>query len=147
MTELEQQIRLLNDVANQPEVLAWVAPGHERIDLRAFFDRPGNLMLGNPLGVVLFGNLGDALYSCHFLFTAKMRGPDALRAIKMAFSSLFTYKDCVAITGLIPRENRASRAMVRALGCRPIGETTDMYGRPCISYMLERKKWVISSGA
>ncbi len=144
---IQEQIQLVNSIANRPEVLPFIAPGYVSVDLRAFFDRPGNLMVGNALGVILFGNLGDGIYSCHFLLTNKLRGPDACRAIKMAFSSLFTYKDCIAITGLIPRENRASRAMVRALGCRPIGEISDMYGRPCISYMLERKTWVTLSGA
>lgn len=140
-------IALMNRIANRPEVLPWVAPGFDHVDLSQFFERPGNLLVGNELGVILFGDLGEGLYSCHFLLTNKLRGADKLRAIRMAFSSLFTYKNCVAITGLIPRENRASRAMVRALGCRLIGQTVDIYGRSCNSYMLERATWVTLSGA
>lgn len=146
MTRAEK-IKLLNTVANQPEVLSWVAPGFDRVDLSAFFDRPGNLMLGNALGVVLFSNMTEGLYSAHFLFTDRLRGPDALHAIKLAFSSLFTYRDCVAITGLIPRENRASRAMVRALGCRQMGQAIDAAGRACNSYIMERARWVTLLGA
>lgn len=146
MTHTEE-VRLLNMIANQPEVLPWVAPGFTSVDLSDFFDRPGNLMLGNMLGVVLFAELGEGVWSTHFLFTDSLRGPDALRAIKLAFNSLFTYRNCVAITGLIPRENRASRAMVRALGCRLIGHATDSHGRPCNSYIMERATWVTLSGA
>lgn len=142
-----EQVNMLNTIANQPEVLPYVAPGYWRVDMADFFKRPGNLMLGNSRGVVLFAPMGEGLYSCHFLFTGSMRGGDALAAIKLAFSSLFTYRDCVAITGLIPRENRASRAMARALGCRPIGCATDDLGRPCISYMMERTRWATLSGA
>lgn len=143
----DDELKLLNMIANQPEILPWVAPGFSHVDLSDFFNRPGNLMLGNVLGVVLFGELGEGLYSTHFLFTSSLRGADALRAIKMAFSSLFTYRDCVAITGLIPRENRASRAMVRALGCRLMGQTVDAHGRACNSYIMERARWVTLSGA
>lgn len=145
--KIAEQIALMNRIANRPEVLPWVAPGHTDVDLSQFFDRPGNLMVGNERGVILFGDLGEGLYSCHLLFTSRLRGSDALRAIKIAFSDLFTYKNCVAITGLIPRENRASRAMVRALGCRLIGQTVDLHGRSCNSYLLERKTWVTLSGA
>lgn len=138
---------MVNTVANQPEVLRWVAPGADRVDLSAFFDKPDNLMLGNELGVVLFGHMTEGFYCVHFLLTDALRGPDALRAIKLAFNSLFTYRNCVAITGLIPRENRASRAMVRAIGCRLIGQTTDAHGRACNSYIMERATWVTLSGA
>ncbi len=146
MTRAEE-VKLLNMIANQPEVLPWVAPGYDHVDLTDFFDRPGNLMLGNIMGVVLFGAMGEGLYSTHFLFTSSLRGRDALHAIRLAFNSLFTYRDCVAITGLIPRENRASRAMVRALGCRLIGHATDSHGRACNSYIMERGRWVTLSGA
>lgn len=147
MNEKTEQVQMLNTIANQPEILPFVAPGYWRVDMADFFERPGNMMLGNDRGVVLFAPMGEGLYNCHFLFTSSMRGADALKAIKMAFSSLFTYRNCVAITGLIPRENRASRAMARALGCRPIGFATDDQGRPCISYMMERTRWVTLSGA
>lgn len=141
------EIRLVNRVANRPEVLHWVAPGADHVDLSGFFDRPGNIMLGNELGVILFGHMTEGFYCVHFLLTDSLRGPDALYAIKMAFNSLFTYRNCVAITGLIPRENRASRAMVRALGCRQIGQALDQHGRACNSYIMERATWVTLSGA
>lgn len=134
-------------MANQPEVLRWIAPGYVNLDLSDFFERPGNLMLGNEKGVVLFINLGEAVYACHWLFTSSLRGADALRCIREAFTSLFTCREAVAITGLIPRENRASRVMAHALGCRPIGECSDSLGRACSSFIMERARWVTLSGA
>lgn len=138
---------LLNRIANQPEILPHIAPGYLRVDLTDFFARTGNLMLGNDKGLVLFINLGEGFYACHWLLTSSLRGADALRVIREAFSTLFTLRDCVAITGLIPRENRASRVMARALGCRPIGEAQDFSGRSCTSYIMERARWVTLSGA
>lgn len=128
-------------IVNQPEILPWVAPGHLRLDMEPFFERPGNLMLGDARGVVLFAPLENGFYTAHFLFTSSLRGRDALRTIRAAFTALFTYRDALAITGAIPREHRASRAMVRALGCRPIGECVDSHGRSCVTYIMERKTW------
>lgn len=140
------KLTLLNAIVNQPDILRMVAPGYEYVDMAPFFTNPNNVLLGNENGVVIFVCLGEGIYSCHFLLTDRLRGRDALTAIKLSFTALFTMKDCVAITGLIPRENRASRAIARALGCRPIGSVKDIHGRSCISYIMERESWVTLSG-
>lgn len=127
--------QLLNLIANDPAVLPWVAPGAESIDLTGFFTRPGNLMVGDARGAVLFGDMTEGFYSCHWLLTRALRGRQALHAIRGAFGTLFTEREAVAITGLIPRENRASRAMAHALGCRPVGEAHDAQGRSCTSFL------------
>lgn len=141
------EIALLQRVTNQPEVLAGVAPGYLRLDMGAFFDRPGNFLFGDDRGLVLFGDLGNGVFDVHYLFTSSLRGRAALLTIKEAFSALFTYHNARAITGAIPRENRASRAMTRALGCSPTGISVDSQGRDCINYVLERATWVTFSGA
>lgn len=143
----ESQIALLNLLVNQPEILPHMAPSYWRVDMRAFFDRPGNMIYGDARGVVLFGNMGDGRYEVHYMLTSSLRGRAALQRIKEAFTALFTYRDAVAIVGSTPRENRAARAMNRALGGRPIGEQLDSLGRPSITYILERSTWVRSSGA
>lgn len=139
--------QLLNMIANQPEVLQWIAPGYLRIDLGPFFDKPGNLMLGDDRGVVLFSFLGDSTYKMDYLLTSSLRGPAALRAIKTAIAALFTQREAHAITGQTPRDNRPARAVNRALGGRPYGVSVDSQGRHCIDYVLERETWVRSSGA
>lgn len=144
---MEEQIQLLNMVANQPEVLSGSCPPRIlRLNLADFFLNPDNIMLGDARGLVLFMPLGSAIWEVHFLLTSSLRGPKALHAIRTAFGALFTWRDAICITGAIPRENRASRAMVRALGCRPIGVSTDTHGRDCINYIMERKTWVTLSG-
>lgn len=140
------QRALLNAIVNRPEVLPWVAPGRDHFDASDFFLNPNNLLLGNKKGLVAFVCLGEGFYSCHILLTESIRGRDALTALRMSFTSLFTLRECVAITGLIPRENRASRAIVRALGCRPVGSAKDAFGRSCMSYIMERGTWETLSG-
>lgn len=143
----EHERLVLNLVANQPEVLVQIAPGYLAVDLAPFFDKPGNLMLGDERGVVLFSFRGDSTYRMDYLLTNSLRGPAALRAIKTAIRALFTYREAYAITGQTPRDNRPARAMNRALGGRPYGVSVDSQGRHCIDYVLERARWVRLSGA
>ena len=107
----QENIALLNRIANQPEVLQEIAPGYLNLDLTRFFDKPSNLMVGDERGVVLFSYLGNGLYRMDYLLTNSLRGPAALRAIKAAIAALFTQREAYAITGQTPRDNRPARAM------------------------------------
>ena len=139
---------LLNTVANTSEVLAGAAPGYAEVDLSNFLTKPDNLMVGNRKGLVLFAKLEASNYwEMHCLLTNQLRGRERFQLIRDAIWQLFTYRDCYAIVGPTPRENRAARAMNRALGGTPIGAKVDSLGRDCIIYKLERVKWVHSLGA
>jgi hypothetical protein len=140
-------LKVLNHVANQPEVLRYVAPGCAAIDLTNFFAEPGNVMMGDLDGVLLFGEVMPGVYEMHYLFTEALRGQEALRFVKHCLRIMFTEYGAQCIGGITPRENRAARAMNRALGARPVGEQLDPHGRTCIKYILEREQWAISSAA
>lgn len=124
-----------------------MAPGYLRVDMAAFFDKPGNVIFGDERGVVMFSFLGDSTFQMDYALTTSCRGPAALRLIREAMASIFTYHGAHAITGLTPRENRAARAVNRALGGRPYGVSVDNQGRDCIAYRLERFTWATLSGA
>lgn len=145
MTLREQQLDILNWVVNQPEVLPFLAPGYENVNMAAFFKNPKNIMLGDDRGLVLFGHVGDGIYEMHYLFTHALRGRKALLAIKTALKAMFTKYGAVKIVGNTPRDNQPARVMNRALGGIPIGTSKDAQGRPCTTYMLERSKWAESS--
>lgn len=142
---------LLNEIANEPEVLEGIAPLYREVDLSRFLEEPRNLCCicisefsGAPRGALLFGWLGDDRYELHYLYTALLRGKDALIFTRACLRTMFLDYDALAITGATPRENRAARAMNRALGARPTGELVDSQGRACIRYLLERKTWATS---
>lgn len=132
---------------NSPDVLPFVAPGHMFVDASTFFDAPGRYIYGDDRGLVMFGHMGEGIYEMHYLMTARMRGPEALRRIRDAMADLFTKRDVCAITGATPRDNLQARAVNRALGGQPIGQTIDSLGRDCIIYKLERSTWARLSGA
>jgi hypothetical protein len=129
---------LLNHVVNQPEVLRYVAPGYSHVDLTDFATKPGNVIMGDEGGFVICAPISEGVFDIHFLLTDEIRGPDALSFIRYCINLMFTEMGATAIVGATPRDNRACRAMGRALGFRPVGEKTDSFGRPCITYKLER---------
>lgn len=135
---------LLNFVANQPEVLAKVAPGHVSVDLSTYFNKDGNLMFGNEHGLVLLAYIGDAMYEGHYLITDSMTPREAIKLCRRAIREAFTRHGAWAINGATPRGNLGARAFNRALGFRPIGSTHDTMGRPRIKYRLERATWEAS---
>lgn len=136
---------LLAFVVNHPDVLRWVAPGYQSVDLSAFFLNDANVMFGDSRGLILFLQQEDHTYQMHYMLTEAIRGRDALHMAQNAITTMFTNFDACAITGSTPREYRAARAMNRALGGVPIGVSKDSTGRPCINYRLERTTWAKSS--
>lgn len=145
MVSVEEYAGLLNYVANHPDVLRFVAPGYQALDLSDFFKVKENVMFGDERGLILFLYQPDHTYKMHWLLTEAIRGRAALKMARNAIATMFTNYDCCAITGSTPRENLAARRMNRALGGVPTGVSKDSLGRPCIDYKLERRSWATSS--
>lgn len=141
----EQQVALLNSVANQPEVLAAMAPGYQWVDLSSFLANPKSVLIGDEHGVVLFAYIGDGVYEGHYLLTDSIGKVKRWKLMRYALRELFTTHGAWVINGVTPRDNMAARMVNRALGFHPVGTATDTMGRACIKYKLERDKWVASS--
>jgi hypothetical protein len=137
----DDPLELLNFVANQPEVLQEVAPGYAWVDLEKFFRNPNNKMFGDDRGVVIFAQIAGGAYEMHYLFSDAVRGRRAMLVARNAMEKMFTSHGATSIGGAVPRTHLPARVMTRALGFRPIGTTTDLAGRPCIVYKLERGEW------
>lgn len=143
MTDAE----LLNHVANQPEILKVLAPGLTRLNLSSYFERPRTYLFGDTDGVVLYVRRGHRTWDVHFLLTDALRGKNAMQRIKNSLETMFTTHGARAIHGSTPRDNRACRAMGRALGAMPIGVSIDYFGRASLDYVLERDVWAMSLAA
>lgn len=144
---LEEKIKLLNYVVNQPEVLRGVAPGMLSVDMSGFFNSPDALIFGDEHGVVIFSYVGDGIYEGHYLLTDTLSRKRAMARFRGAIRALFTDHNASVINGVTPRDNKAARFVNRALGFHPVGTATDTMGRPCIKYRLERETWVRQSAA
>jgi hypothetical protein len=131
----------LNEIANSPEVLRYVAPGYASVDMSGFFESPGNVMVSANGGCVLFADRGEGVYEGHYLLTYALRGAKAMRFLRAALDFAFTVRGASAIVGDTPLDNRAARAVTRALGFLPVGERVDTSGRYCVSYRMERSRW------
>lgn len=135
---MTDQLALLNQVINDmlPD---WpgLAPGFDRVDMTAFFDHPGNFMLGDKDGIALFGLVAPGVYEGHYLFP----GPASIDKCRAFLSTVFIDHYADAIIGHVPVEHSAARAMTRALGFTRQGTSVSFSGRSCVDYVLERRKW------
>ena len=140
----QENIALLNRIANQPEVLQEIAPGYLNLDLTRFFDKPSNLMVGDERGVVLFSYLGSGLYRMDYLLTNSLRGPPLRwrRHQGSRWLALMPASHWTNTPRQPPRKGDESCSRWPALRC-----ICGLLGRHCIDYALERATWVRFSGA
>lgn len=148
------QIDVLNRLANDPAVLSRMAPGMSSVDMSGFFLRPGNFMLGDERGAALFAMISPGVYEGHYMFPhligtrkriqGETRPIDKCRAF---IDTVFTDHYADAIVGHTPVEDRAARALSRALGFTRQGTSVSPMGRSCVDFVLERHQWATLSGA
>jgi hypothetical protein len=110
------------------------------LDYAPFYFKPYTMLIGDQRGVVALDYAGDGIYVWHWVLGPKARGRAGIELGRRAIKEVFTRPWVNAIKGVTPREFRAARVMNRALGARPIGESTDFAGRACIVYLLEREQ-------
>lgn len=142
MTRLE----LLNAICNRPEMLEALAPGFDSVDMSAFFDRPGNVFLGDADGAAIFAEKPNepGVFEGHYLLVPGRPGnADLARSF---LRTMFTEHGASAIWGFTPKENAGARALSRLLGFAPRGTSLLPSGRSCVIYVLERTRWETSSG-
>lgn len=135
---MNDRLALLNRVINSM-LPAWpgLAPGFARVEMAAFFERSGNVMLGDHTGIALFGMVSPGVYEGHYLFP----GRASIDKCREFLFTMFTDHYADAILGHVPVENRAARTMTRALGFTRQGTSVSDSGRSCVDYVLERREW------
>jgi RimJ/RimL family protein N-acetyltransferase len=133
--------RLANQPANQE------AFGYTDLEFSRFFQRPGNVCLGDNRGVALFCETDPGVYEGHYVFDCATRGKAALTLARELIDRLFTDYSAKAIVGVIPVHNRASRYLTCSLGFAPLGTSVGQDGRSRAKYIMERDQWAkLSAG-
>lgn len=133
--------RELNRIANLPEVLPFVAPGFDHVDLTNFIAQDKNFCLRYRGGYMIFAHAGGDKYEGHFLFPAKIRGKRALTSARKIVTHMFTKRGARAIYGDIARTNRAARVFARTLGFNRIGQGRDSAGVPFVRFHITSTEW------
>jgi RimJ/RimL family protein N-acetyltransferase len=132
----------LNALVSDAAVLEQL--GLVRLDLSGFFERPGNIALGDASGAALFGHRGHGVYEGHYIFSPGCRGKVALARAKAFLETMFTKYGAHLIVGQTPEGNKPARLFSRALGFTPQG-TSVCNGRLCVIYHMEREQWATLS--
>lgn len=127
------------------EFIDVLAPGVGAVDAKPFYAGAGNVGFKTPdgNGYVLFRYLGlRGVYDVHLICRPKVTKPIDIGRAGVAL--MFTHWNANAISTLIAKANRPSRVAARAIGGRPIGDSTDDLGRQCTAYVLRRDEWARS---
>jgi hypothetical protein len=144
MDEIMSHLDEFRRIANDPGVLPFIAPGRPSVNTDHYFRSPGNVVVRDSDGAVLFVALADDWYEGHFLYTKRKRGRAALHFSRHALRVLFDERGAKGVIGVVDVRNKSARYMSRAIGCKPRGRSVDYYGRSCIEYVLERASWEAS---
>lgn len=135
----------INAALNDPEVIAALAPGYDELDASKFVNYKQHVALRSGDAVAIFFFLQPGVYQAHYAFPRHVRGKAAFEAAKNILHEMFTTYQAKYIVGTTPRECRAARSLNYRLGFRKIGESTDIYNRPCVEIELTREQWSKSS--
>lgn len=131
------------------EHVAMLAPSYLKLNANPFYAKPRNVGFITPddFALALFESIDDLVYGAHLICDPPWRGAAAIAFGRAAVGRVFTDHGAKAILAEVPRENRASRIVCRAIGGIPGADTADENGRPCILYRLAREAWEQSSAA
>lgn len=139
MKVVDVSARELNQIVNEPDVLAAVNPTVDFLDLSWVTNTPGVLVKGCEAvsGAVLLIPYPDNSYEIHWF----MPGNANLPAIKKIVDWMFERTNTEFLFGPTPASNIAARTVNRWLGGRIIGTHIDEFGRPCVTYAMSREEW------
>lgn len=139
MRVIDVSLNEFNAVANEPDVLRYLNPKLNRIDLAWIYETPGVMVKGcdGVHGAVLLIPYPDLAMEIHWF----MPGDAGMRAISAVVDWTFENTHTEHLFGNCPVKNIAARCVNRWLGGRVIGQLTDEHGRECLTYTLSRADW------
>lgn len=140
MRVVDVSLNEFNQVANEPDVLRYINPHANRIDLCAVYETPGVMVKGceGVHGAVLLIPHTHLAVEIHW-FMPCAAGVNAISAI---VDWVFQSTNTEHLFGSCPAKNLSARTVNRWLGGREIGRLNDDFGRPSITYSLSRAEWM-----
>lgn len=111
-----KSVRLVEALANHPDIRPTLEFGDHRIDARYFIADCDNIAYANDQGLALFHPLWDGCYRGHIGFLKSGRGAPALAAAREVLDDLFKQNDVSTVVAGVPLPLRAARLFCKMLG-------------------------------
>jgi hypothetical protein len=108
--------RLINALANHPDIRSTIEAGSHRVDTAKFVNEPGNIVYACDDGMVLFHPLCDGVYRGHIAFLKSGRGARALACGRWVLDDLYDKNDVSTIVAGVPLPLRSARLFCKMLG-------------------------------
>lgn len=139
--------RLLNAVANSPEVRPWVGGGTEPLDLTGVLSNPMNFGFVFEHGGYIFTKIDGGIFEGHSLVMPEGRGAPALDALREALRFMFASTDCLEIVTKFGADNLGALGMARSAGFSKVFERENAWTPAsgekirCDYFSLTLAKW------
>lgn len=108
--------RLVEALANHPDIRPTLEYGDHRIDARFFMADTDNIVYASDKGLILFHPLLDGVYRGHIGFLRSGRGAHALTAAREVLDDLHEKNMVITVVAGVPLPLRAARLFCKMLG-------------------------------
>lgn len=108
----------LNEIANDPAVRPWIAPGRERLDLGFQTANPHNILLAGEHGCCLFLKMLPGVYEVHTQVRKSGRGEWTNALVAECARQMFLHTDAYEIMTRVPAGHLGAKAAAVQVGMR-----------------------------
>lgn len=149
--EQHRDAEFINSVVNDPSVLPWVQGNLEGpLDVAPLLRIPGNVLLCDEYGGVLFIEHQPGFYEAHTQVLPAGRGKWAVQMVREALQWMFTKTSAVDIQTKCPQGNIGALALAKRIGGRELfiaerGWTYEGKIIPAAIYGLSIQDWLSSA--
>lgn len=109
-------VRLVEALANHPDIRPTIEAGDHRVDATEFLRSPGNIAYACDKGMILFQPLWDGGYRGHIGFLKSGRGAWALACARWSLDDLYDKNDVSTVVAGVPLPLRPARLFCKMLG-------------------------------
>jgi hypothetical protein len=108
----------LNEIANDPHVRPWIAPGKEALDLSFQVANKNNVLLAGELGCCMFLKMMPGVYEVHTQVRKEGRGEWTNALTAACAHKMFLQTDAYEIMTRVPAGHIAAKAAAVSAGMR-----------------------------
>lgn len=118
--QVERQLdaAFLNEIANDPDVRPWIAPGREALDLTPQVKNRNNVLLAGEYGCCMFLKMLPGVYEVHTQVRKEGRGAWTNALASECVRQMFLRSDAYEIMTRVPHGHLAAKTAAISVGMR-----------------------------